>query len=181
MSWAPGAIGALSRPTISPVLKDFSFHLSKDMIKPTVGIEGKSEAVMIPRGSAHRALVPHVETFGDTAEDGELVDVPLVSLAYGRSGDKGDIANIAVIARRREFLPYIRKQVTAARAKEYLAHLIRGDVIRYDVPGIMAFNFVCKDTVEGDVAPPLCNDPAGRTYAQLLLAMPVSVPRGLIA
>jgi hypothetical protein len=181
MSCAPGAIGVLSRPIIFPVLKAFSFLLSKDIIKPTVEIDGKAKAVTIPSGSAHRAAASLVETLSDTAEEGDLINVPLVSLAYGRSGDKGDMANIAVIARRREFLPYIRKQVTAARTKEYLAHLIRGDVVRYDVPGIMAFNFVCRDTVDGGLAPPLRNDPSGRTYAQLLLSMPVNIPRNLIS
>src|SRR5262249_36631412 len=124
MSWAPGATGVSGRPNISPVLKTFSFLLDKGMIKPVIEIDGNARAVTIPRGSAHCASAPPVETSGDTGEEGDLIDVPLVSLAYGRSGDKGEVANIAVIARRQEFLPYIRKQVTAARAKEYLAHLI---------------------------------------------------------
>ena len=74
-------------------------------------------------------------------ESEQRVDVILEQLAYARSGDKGDNANIGIIARKPEYLPYLSEQLSAAAVAEYFAHTVKGDVTRYDMPGFNAFNF----------------------------------------
>jgi hypothetical protein len=104
----------------------------------------------------------------------------LIKLAYGRSGDKGDISNIGIMARRPEYLPFIAAQVTEKRVSEYLAHLVKGRVTRYSLPGIDAFNFVCEQALGGGGMASLRNDPLGKGMAQILLSMPVRVPQGIL-
>lgn len=178
MSWAAGSLLLSERPNVSPLIKAFSFRLGKRNVFPVAKIEGRTLAVAIPPGQAHPPAVLPEEICNDFAEDAEVVDVPLIALAYGRSGDRGGMANIAVIARNRDYLPHIRNQVTAARAKEYLSDLIPGNLIRYDVPGLMAFNFVYPSS--GGLKPNSFRaNPWGKTCAEKLLSMPVSVPKKL--
>jgi hypothetical protein len=109
------------------------------------------------------------------------VEVPLIRLAWARSGDKGDISNIGVIARDPRLLPLLRDVVTPERVATHLAHLVRGPVQRYEVPGIHAFNFVCEQALDGGGMASLRNDPLGKGMAQILLALPVQVPAALLA
>ena len=109
-----------------------------------------------------------------------MVDVPLIKLAYGRSGDKGTTANIAVIARKPELFPHLVREVTPERVAAHLAHLVKGRVTRYAVPGIGALNFLCEDALDGGVAASLRNDPWGKGMAQILLSMPVKAPSELL-
>jgi hypothetical protein len=106
----------------------------------------------------------------------EMAEVPLIRLAWGRSGDKGDSSNIGVLARRPEWLPLLREQLTEARVAQWLAHLVQGSVTRYDVPGIHALNFLCTRALDGGGMASLRNDPLGKGMAQILLSMPVRVP-----
>ncbi len=107
------------------------------------------------------------------------VEVPLIRLAWARSGDKGDTSNIGVIARRPEWLPLLAAQLTPEAVKAHLAYAIKGKVTRFDVPGIAAFNFVCEQALGGGGMASLNNDPLGKGMGQMLLAMPVRVPRSL--
>ncbi|MFP4596550.1 MAG: terpene utilization protein AtuA, partial [Ralstonia sp.] len=107
---------------------------------------------------------------------GPTREVPLIELAYARSGDKGDTSNIGVIARRPEDLPLLRAQLTEAAVAAYLAHVVQGPVTRYELPGIHALNFVCEQALGGGGMASLRNDPLGKGMAQVLLAMPVRVP-----
>src|SRR5690606_16012285 len=80
---------------------------------------------------------------------GPTRQVPLVDLAWARSGDKGDDENIGVIARRPADLPLLRAQLTAQRVAVYFAHLVQGPVERFDVPGLHALNFVLQQALGG--------------------------------
>ena len=111
---------------------------------------------------------------------GERLTVPLIRLAWARSGDKGDISNIGVIARLPASLPLLREQLTEAAVAAYLAHLVRGRVTRFEVPGIHAFNFVCEQALDGGGMASMRNDPLGKGMAQILLSMPVDVPAALL-
>ena len=113
--------------------------------------------------------------------DEDSVEVPLLRLAWGRSGDKGNSSNIGIIARRPEWLPLLREQLTAARVREWLGHLVEGDVTRYDLPGIHAMNFLCTRALDGGGMASLRNDPLGKGMGQILLAMPVRVPASWFA
>jgi hypothetical protein len=111
----------------------------------------------------------------------DAVTVPLIQLAYARSGDKGDTSNIGIIARQPAFLPHIKASVTEATVADSLAHLVKGQVTRYDLPGIHAINFVCEQALGGGGMSSLRNDPLGKGMAQMVLDMPVSVPKSLLA
>src|SRR5207237_5512627 len=102
--------------------------------------------------------------------------VPLIELAYARSGDKGDTSNIGVIARRPQLLPLLRAQLSAAAVKAHLADLVEAEVRRYELPGIHALNFVCERALGGGGMSSLRHDALGKGMAQILLAMPVRVP-----
>lgn len=108
-----------------------------------------------------------------------MLEVPLVRLAWARSGDKGDDANIGVIARQAAWLPWLRAELTAERVKAHFAHLVEGEVERYDLPGIDAMNFVLRAALGGGGTASLRSDPLGKAYAQILLDMPIRVPAGL--
>jgi hypothetical protein len=105
----------------------------------------------------------------------------MIRVAWGRSGDKGDISNIGIIARHPRLLPLLRGQLTPERVAQHLAHLVRGPVTRYEVPGIHAFNFVCEQALGGGGMKSLRNDALGKGMAQILLAMPVRIPVALLS
>ena len=103
-----------------------------------------------------------------------------MQIAVARSGDWGDTCNIGVIARRPALLPVLIEQVTIARVREYLGHLVQGPVHRYELPGIRAINLVCERALGGGGMASLRNDPLGKGMAQMLLDMPVDVPESLL-
>jgi hypothetical protein len=181
-SWSPGTTGSLNagRPTVSPQIKQFSFLLPKSQATPRVTIDGKTEEVKVPAGSSG-ALSPGKDAEFET--QGPLPDsisVPLITLAYGRSGDKGDSSNVGIIARKPEYLPWIASQITARAVAEYLRHLVKGRVKRYALPGIGALNFVMEEALGGGGMASLRNDPLGKGMAQIVLSMPVRIPKDLI-
>jgi hypothetical protein len=163
------------RPKVQPVIRLFSFLAPKAEVACSIAVEGEAQAVEVPGGGgfAEPAATPP----GEVVEaNGETVTVPLVRLAWGRSGDKGDNANIGIIARDAKYVPLLRHAVTEAAVADYFAHLIDGPVTRYEVPGIHAFNFVLEKALGGGGVASLRNDPQGKAYAQMLLDLPVKVP-----
>lgn len=128
------------------------------------------------------AALPQVE--GEMAAlDGELVEVPLIRLAWARSGDKGRLFNVAVIAREPAFLPWIRASLTVAAVTDWYRHLFddpaHARVERFEVPGVHAINFLAHDAQGGGINLSPRFDAAAKSMAQHLLEMPVRVPRGL--
>lgn len=108
------------------------------------------------------------------------VRIPLGMVAVGRSGDKGNDANIGLMARDAAWLPIISAQATAQRVHDYFAHLIAGPVKRYELPGIDAFNFVLEKALGGGGSCSLRSDPLGKCYAQMLLDMEIECPAELL-
>jgi len=175
---APGTTGFSGRAKPVPVFRLFSFLWQKENFPlRLVALDGKEEALPAPR--------VHPEVVRPCGEVYEALDlpkgpfkrVPLSRLAVARSGDKGDTVNIAVIARRPQFLPAIAVALTPEAVREWFRHLVRGDVIRYDVPGVNAFNFLLRSALAGGGAASLRNDPLGKTFGQVLLAMEMDVPQ----
>lgn len=95
----------------------------------------------------------------------------LYDLAYGRSGDKGDIANISVIARTPEAYQDLKANLTAERVKQHLGDLVQGDVMRYELDNIEALNFVCHKALDGGGTRSLRIDALGKSLAGALLYM----------
>lgn len=180
-SWSPGTTGSLNagRPNVTPQIKQFAFLLPKTEVVPQVTLEGATEVVAVPPGSS-APLAPGADLESACAPLASPVTVPLIRLAWGRSGDKGDSSNIGIIARKAEYLPWIAAQVTAPAVAAYLRHLVAGRVTRYALPGVGAFNFVLERALGGGGMASLRGDPLGKGMAQILLGMPVRVPRDLL-
>jgi hypothetical protein len=108
--------------------------------------------------------------------------VPLIALAYGRSGDKGNHSNIGIVAREPRFVPLIGAALSADAVARHLAHLIdpvTGRVHRYFMPGPGGWNFLLENSLGGGGIASLRPDPQGKAHAQQLLAYPVPVPRAI--
>jgi hypothetical protein len=181
-SWSAGTTGSLNagRPSVSPQIKQFSFLLPKSQATPRVTIGGRSEEVAVPTGSPEKypegadLETPHLQIPSDS------LTVPLIKLACGRSGDKGDSSNVGIIARKPGYLPWIASQITAEAVADYLRHLVKGRVKRYALPGIGALNFVMEEALGGGGMASLRSDPLGKGMAQIVLSMPVRIPKDLI-
>ena len=182
LSMAPGLTGlSPGRPRTAPVVQLYSFLIGKDEVPVSVAVNGEPVAL------AHIVTVGAGESSSSesaAASDAPIAQgqksVPLHRLAVARSGDKGDSANIGVIARRPEYLPVIRAALTTATIAAYFAHVLRGRVERFDVPGIHALNFVLHESLGGGGVASLRLDPQAKTYAQQLLDFEIPVPAGLI-
>jgi hypothetical protein len=102
--------------------------------------------------------------------------VPLVRLAWGRSGDKGDAANIGILARKHQYLPFIRAALTEPAVAAWFAHLVKGSVQRFDLPGMQALNFLLHEALGGGGIASVRMDSQGKAFAQMLLDFPVPIP-----
>jgi hypothetical protein len=111
------------------------------------------------------------------AGETETIEVPLIRLAHGRSGDKGDSANIGLLARDPLLYPLLVHSVTAAAVGQYFSHVTRGPVTRYLLPGIQGVNFLLENALGGGGIASLRYDPQGKAFAQMLLDMPIRVPQ----
>jgi Acyclic terpene utilisation family protein AtuA len=185
-SWSPGTTGAGGRPSPSSMIRQYAFLLDKTALQPAVVMDGERKLVNVATHAAH-AEHPVAEKTGNAqsaftapALGDDVVTVPLIQLAYARSGDKGDTSNIGIIARQSALLPYIKASVTEESVATWLAHLVKGKVTRFDLPGIHAVNFVCEQALGGGGMSSLRNDPLGKGMAQMLLDMPVKIPPNLL-
>uniref|UniRef100_A0A3Q2DGP9 Si:ch73-132f6.5 n=1 Tax=Cyprinodon variegatus TaxID=28743 RepID=A0A3Q2DGP9_CYPVA len=160
----------------SPVLKPFFFLHPKSQIKVDIHVAG--EVVQSLTEKEPDAAEPQQ----DEVFSGSFSDLPcgphtyrLEDLAYTRSGDKGDSANIGVIARHPLYFPYLKKHLTASVVEDYFSHLIEpgvhNAVTRYSLPGIHALNFVLRSSLGGGGVASLRSDPQGKAYGQMLLDM----------
>ncbi len=103
----------------------------------------------------------------------------LFLLAHGRSGDKGDMVNIGVIARRDEWYEFLSRELTAEHVRGFLGTLAQGEVERYELPNLSALNFLVHEALGGGGSVSLRLDAQGKTYAQALFRMPLEVPPDL--
>jgi len=176
-SMAAGTRSSFSgRVDIQPVVKVFSFLVPKDAVPMTVEMDDRR--VVLPVAAEARTPEPAapVEVPVSAIPAGPCVQRPLVALACARSGDKGDDENIGVIARKPEYLALLREQLTPAAVRDYFAHLVTGPVERFEVPGLHALNFLMHGALAGGGVASLRSDPLGKSFAQMLLDFPLSVP-----
>lgn len=106
--------------------------------------------------------------------------VRLEKIAHARSGDKGDGSNIGLIANDPAGFGFLREVLTAQRVKEHFAQVCLGPVERFEVPNLLAFNFILHDSLGGGGTLSLATDAQGKTHAQGLLALELEVPLELI-
>lgn len=103
------------------------------------------------------------------------MEFALSCIAHARSGDKGDISNVGVIANNPRWYAILIRELTAERVKSWFGDLVEGDVTRYEMPNIHALNFVMKRALDGGGTISLRADAQGKTHAGLLLRMPIEV------
>lgn len=183
LSGPPGLSGfAGTRPRPSAVLEMFACLLPREELQLEIHFEGETLKFVEPYSSAghkseeiQRPALPI-----EPKQSADTVSVPLIKLAYGRSGDKGNKANIGIIARDNKYLPLIWAQLTNERVAHWFEHFLdssqNDSVERYFLPGIGAINFVLNNALGGGGTASLRNDPQGKGYAQLLLAFEIEIP-----
>ncbi|HEU4596707.1 MAG TPA: hypothetical protein VFS10_16335 [Pyrinomonadaceae bacterium] len=101
--------------------------------------------------------------------------IKLVKLAHARSGDKGDTANVGLIALREEIYPLLVREVTAARVKEHFKGICKGEVERFELPNLGALNFLLHESLGGGGTLSLMTDAQGKTFSTALLRMEIEV------
>ena len=187
---APAATGmaqgisgfAGGRPSVQPVLRLYSFLLDKSRVQIEVDFEGRQIPVsVVTEGQAVPSLTAEpAQPVASPTASGDMETVPLVAIAHGRSGDKGNLSNIAVLARKPEFLGVITDQLTPEAVASYMAHVVEGTVERYPWPGLYGFNFILNQSLGGGGVASLRYDPQGKAHAQMLMDFPIRVPKAWI-
>lgn len=181
ISTAQGLTGFFAgRPKVQPVVRLFSFLQDKAETPVAVEVDGKAVPVTLAN-DAVRLDAPAAPALESREAGPDAVKVRLVDLAWGRSGDKGDIANIGILARKPDYLPYIRSTLTETVVKDYFAHLCKGPVERFDLPGTNALNFLLHESLGGGGIASVRIDPQGKGFAQMLLDIEIPVPAELAA
>lgn len=108
-----------------------------------------------------------------------MAKIMLLKIAHARSGDKGDTANVGLIAYKPEYYPILVEQVTKERVKEHFKGICRGEVERFEVPNLHALNFLLHESLDGGGTLSLKTDAQGKTYSSALLRMEVDVDEAL--
>ncbi|MDP2375476.1 acyclic terpene utilization AtuA family protein [Reyranella sp.] len=176
-----GSFGA-GRASASPVIRMFSCLVPKTLVPVTVDVDGHQIAMQegARSGGFSTASLPVEAPPASPLPATATETVPLVALAYGRSGDKGDNANIGIFARKPEYQPILDAEVTEEAVANYFAHRIEGKVSRWRLPGINGFNFLLRQALGGGGMASLKADPLAKAFAQMLLDMPVRVPAEVV-
>ena len=175
------------RPKPSPIVRLYSFLLSKRLVNISVETEDSvSDYSETTRhaGPAQPIVRPNPPSFplGE-----ELVKVPLIKLAFARSGDKGDKVNVGVIARRPEYLPYIYAELSIKSVANRLAHFFpdptaidcASKVERFFMPGCNGINFFIHDVLGGGGMASIRNDAQGKGFSQILLSAEIPVSKSI--
>jgi len=165
--------GTPSRP--SPVVRLFSFLEPKQTI--TSEVEMNEQTMSVPQ---HLNFETTMAVSPTDEPETSLVDTetefPLIALAWARSGDKGDKANIGILPRDSIFAEWIWRALSKEKIHQMFEHYLEGEIERYFMPGTGAMNIVLDRVLGGGGVASLRNDPQGKTYAQLLLQTPIALP-----
>jgi hypothetical protein len=164
----------------APLMRVHSCFVDKALVPVKVQLGDELIIEKIYHSDSSDATVsPNYESTVVVGDDQGMQIVTLDKLVFARSGDKGDNANIGLICRQAEFLPYVASQVTDQVVHDYFAHLIKGRVHRYFIPGFNAFNFFLTEALGGGGTASLRLDSQAKTYAQMLLSLEVQVPKAM--
>jgi hypothetical protein len=186
---AQGITGfAAGRPSPSPVVRLFSLLVNRDRAPIRVLLDDKPLAFKEQRAMATNiSSTDSLDTPAATASSGGVsrgagptVRVPLIRIAHGRSGDKGDMANIGIIARSPQAYALLCRVLDTKTVADYFAHVCRGRIKRYELPGFHALNFTLENALGGGGVASLRYDPQGKALAQMLLDLPIDVPQDLL-
>lgn len=103
------------------------------------------------------------------------MQIQLVNIAHARSGDKGDTANVGLIALKPEYYPVLVREVTAERVKEHFGEMVKGAVERFELPNLNSLNFLLHESLGGGGTRSLMTDAQGKTFSTALLRMYIDV------
>lgn len=103
------------------------------------------------------------------------MNVELTRLAHARSGDKGDTANVGLIALKDEFYPILVREVTAEKVKDHFGEIVKGEVERFELPNLKSLNFLLHESLGGGGTLSLMTDAQGKTFSTALLRMNVEL------
>ncbi len=177
-SYAPGTSGnfGMGRPNVTPLVKMFSCFVPKHMQTAVVKLGGECIGYQEPEHPKPSVDIPHSaeKSLDNISIPGELLGKPLIEIAHGRSGDKGDTSNVGIVARKPEYWPLLRHLLRPENVKNYLAHLVKGEVHTFELPQVQAFNLVMKEALDGGGMTSMRNDPLGKGMAQVLLNMKIT-------
>nr|MDT0252991.1 acyclic terpene utilization AtuA family protein [Endozoicomonas sp.] len=185
---APGITGLVGgRPKASPRICLFSFLMDKADVLPVYSlINTEEKSPQIAYVDSGQIISTPESVWNENPLPtplGELPEftVPLVKLALGRSGDKGNHCNIGIIARDKRYLPYIEKALTPDHVANYFAHLLsdRSEVTRYQLPKMKSINIVITHCLGGGGMASLRIDPQGKALAQQLLSISIPINKSL--
>jgi len=181
---APGLTGIVGgRPTVWPKIRLFSCLVPKRGITVTVSIGDNRLPVTVATESQTTSMsTQQKQEPSSNIIMSNPVLVPLVRLAWARSGDKGNHANIGVIARQPKYLPFLRHALTEQAVANFMAHTLNpetGKVTRWDLPGLNGINFLLENALGGGGVASLRIDPQGKAFAQQLLEFPVAIPQSI--
>ena len=179
------------RPKASEVVAFWPALVARQSVKQRVIIGDEELAVEGLRGGRHGAAEEGQGVRGEGQRDSPLpltlypspersVRVALARLCLARSGDKGDTANIGVIARSEAIYAWMLEHLTSAFVKRYFDDVCQGEVERFELPNLLAVNFLLHRSLGGGGTLSLLLDAQGKTYAQFLLAATVEVPESLL-
>ncbi|NWN91251.1 DUF1446 domain-containing protein [Marinobacter adhaerens] len=180
---APGITGIVGgRPNVMPKIRLYSCLVPKARVEVTTDFEGQSSVVDVASSGGFQPGQIKDQLPGKPASATDTT-VPLIDLAWARSGDKGDHTNIGVIARKPEFVPFIEAALTREAVADWMSHTLNPDsgrVSRWSMPGLPGFNYLLEHSLGGGGIASLRIDPQGKAFAQQLLEFPVPVPSGLV-
>ncbi len=178
----PGLSGFVGgRPKPSPIIRLFSFMVNKEDVKVSIDFGDSNKEFEVHQSKEFNMSEiekPKHPTFD--AKDEKYIDVPLIKIAYGRSGDKGNKANIGIISRDPKFYPAICNYLTEDVVMKCFKNFLEGSVEKYLLPGSNSINFMLNDVLGGGGPASLRNDPQGKAYAQILLDQIIPIPKRLM-
>ena len=169
-----------ARHDIEPIIRIFSGLVPREKIVPVLSFEGTEEYLhtVQPAEVFSPQMVRRPSVESETAESTDTV--PLIDLAWARSGDKGNSFSIAVLARKPEYLPYIRQALDEKRVFDFFRHEFEGErnpgVVRFEAPGLDGLNLLFTGALGGGQLSCLRIDALAKAKAQQLLEFPVPVP-----
>ena len=106
--------------------------------------------------------------------------IKLNNIAHARSGDKGANSNVGLLFTSQEIYEWAKSNITSEVVKKHFKEIVKGDVIRYELPNLNAFNFILHDSLGGGGSGSLLNDAQGKTHGQAMLLLAVDIPKNLL-
>ena len=190
LSSVPGVAIGGARPRIQTVVTYWPCLIPREYVTPTVSVVGTQQVFQVsdqvPETALRESRKPLVRANDEPRSSAAAGQEPttrcqLNELCWGRSGDKGDTANIGVVARSPEIYCWLCTYLTCEKVKEYFSAICQGPVERFEVPNLESLNFLLHESLGGGGTVSLRIDPQGKTLADALLAMEVVVSQDLLS